>query len=187
MEQGGKEGLSKFTPKWDYFPTRRGSKEVEEGGFDSIYFSMILDMVKATDIYELFRCNGDIVEVNIAPFRNKIGKRFGFARFNKVEDVRMLAVRLNNIIIDGKKIHANPPRFSRTRMTCAGRANGAGDNCDGGAWRELQRRETEAHYGSSVKGGLLFADAVGNRKHGVLADTVIHPVLKFCYPVEQRR
>lgn len=35
--------------------------------------------------------------------------------------MRMLAVRLDNIIIDEKKIHSNPPRFNRTRSTGAGR------------------------------------------------------------------
>lgn len=68
---------------------------------------MFLDRVKVADIYDLFGCNRDIVEVSTAPFKNKIGKRFGFSRFIKVEDLRMLVVRLDNITIDGKKIHFN--------------------------------------------------------------------------------
>lgn len=53
-----------------------------------------------------------MAEVVISPRMNKLGRRFGFARFREVEDVIMLVVRLDNIMIDGKKIHANPPRFA---------------------------------------------------------------------------
>lgn len=53
------------------------------------------------------------MEVVIPPRRNKFGKHFGFARFKGVEDEILLAVKLGDIFIDGKKIHANRPRFSR--------------------------------------------------------------------------
>ncbi|CAK8572723.1 unnamed protein product [Lathyrus sativus] len=49
----------------------------------------------------------------IPPKRNKFGKRFGFTRFSEVEDGRILAVKLENILIDNVKIHAKIPRFSR--------------------------------------------------------------------------
>ncbi|XP_058784296.1 uncharacterized protein LOC131659072 [Vicia villosa] len=65
------------------------------------------------DIFNLFGCVGEILEVVIPPWRNKFGKRFGFARFKEVKDERMLAVKLDNIQIDGRKIHANQPRFNR--------------------------------------------------------------------------
>lgn len=52
----------------------------------------------------------------ILPRRNKFGKRFGFSCFRGVEDARMVAVKLDNISIDGKKIHANQPRFNRKQV-----------------------------------------------------------------------
>lgn len=58
-----------------------------------------------------------MVEVEISPRRNKMGKRFDFARFVNVEDGRMLAVSMDKIIIDGKKIHVKLPRFGRNRRT----------------------------------------------------------------------
>lgn len=125
---------------------------------------MIPDKVKVVDIYDIFGCNGDIVEVNIAPYRNKLGRRFGFARFNRVEDVRMLAVRLHNIVIDGKKIHANPPRFSRIRAPEEGKAKGVGGVGYGGVRRAPQSRESEYQHGSWVRGGRSFAEALGNKK-----------------------
>lgn len=42
-----------------------------------------------------------------------MGMRYRFARMDKVVYARMLVVRLDNIIIDGKKIHANVPRYDR--------------------------------------------------------------------------
>lgn len=69
--------------------------------------------MKANELFELFSCNGNIVEVAISLRRNRFGKRFGFARFSEVESLRLLAVKLDNIQILGKKIHANLPRFDR--------------------------------------------------------------------------
>lgn len=64
------------------------------------------------DIYKLFGCIEDIMEVVIPPKRNKMRKRFGYAKFKLGEDARLLALNLDNIIINGKKIHMNLPRFN---------------------------------------------------------------------------
>ncbi|GAU33402.1 hypothetical protein TSUD_20950 [Trifolium subterraneum] len=45
--------------------------------------------------------------------RDKGGRRFGFARFNGVKDVRRFGIELDNIIIGRDKIFVNPPRFHR--------------------------------------------------------------------------
>lgn len=42
-----------------------------------------------------------------------MGERFGFGRFEEKGDLRLLVVKLNAIMIDGVKIHANIPRFAR--------------------------------------------------------------------------
>lgn len=55
------------------------------------------------------------MEVSISARLNKFSKKFGFARFTGMADARLLAVKLDNIIIDGKKIHANLPIFDRGR------------------------------------------------------------------------
>ncbi|XP_058747156.1 uncharacterized protein LOC131620160 [Vicia villosa] len=79
----------------------------------SFYDSEFPDTYCARDLFQLFGCEGTVAEVFISPKRNGIGKRFGFARFSEVEDGRLLAVRLDNILILGKKIHVNLPRFAR--------------------------------------------------------------------------
>lgn len=53
------------------------------------------------------------MEIVIPSKRNKFEKRFGFARFQEVGDERVFAVKLDNVLIDGRKIHDNPSRFER--------------------------------------------------------------------------
>ncbi|XP_058775601.1 uncharacterized protein LOC131649870 [Vicia villosa] len=114
----------------------------------SIYFSEVPDRVKAREIFGLFGCIGEIVEVVIPPKRNKLGKRFGFARFKDVEDVRRLAVKLDNVFIDGTKIHANPPRFERNN-------NGEVD-----LGREKGKDNVQAHLQRrNIRGENSFVDA----------------------------
>ncbi|XP_058747116.1 uncharacterized protein LOC131620113 [Vicia villosa] len=120
MEGGGahrEEGWSRvprrhfrnWVPHRDVFPV--GKKLV--GDVVSFYISEFLESSKAEDLFVLFGCIGNAVEVAIAPRRNKIGKRFGFARFSDVEDARWLGVKLDNVAFEGKKIHANVPRYER--------------------------------------------------------------------------
>lgn len=68
---------------------------------------------KAKYLYHDFKDLGDIDEVIIPPKRNVRGKRYEFVRFFNVEDVRVLATKLDDILLDGRKIFANIPRFHR--------------------------------------------------------------------------
>ncbi|XP_058755792.1 uncharacterized protein LOC131629006 [Vicia villosa] len=98
-----------WVPRWDVFPARSNV----EGDVTSFYISEFPDNCRAEDLFGLFGCIGSSVEVAIAPRRNKLGKRFGFARFSDVVDARGLGVKLDNVTFEGKKIHANIPRFER--------------------------------------------------------------------------
>lgn len=62
-------------------------------------------------MFYIFKDFGLTVEVVILPKRDKRGRRYGFVRFRKLADSRMLEVALDNIIIKGRKIHVNTPRF----------------------------------------------------------------------------
>lgn len=64
-------------------------------------------MVRAFSYY------GEAIEVVIPPKRDALGRRFGFVRFRSVSDPRMLAIKLDNILIGSSKIHVNIPRFRR--------------------------------------------------------------------------
>ncbi|XP_058746741.1 uncharacterized protein LOC131619687 [Vicia villosa] len=119
-----KKDFRVFSQRWDTFPFNGVRRIREDECLVSIYFSEIQDRIRAKDVFELFGCHGNVVEVVIPPKPNNFGKRYGFARFTNVEDVRMLAVRLDNIVIDGKKMHANVPRFERKRRPGGGGGSG---------------------------------------------------------------
>ncbi|XP_058775265.1 uncharacterized protein LOC131649523 [Vicia villosa] len=121
MVRGGWTKVShnkRFAPRWNTFPYGgRNLKFAEKKGeITSLFVSDFPDDTTAKVLFELFGCSGNVVEVAIAPRRNAFGKRFGFARFVEVTDGRLLAVRLDNIIIAGKKIHVNVPRFDRRQV-----------------------------------------------------------------------
>lgn len=78
-----------------------------------VYLSEFLEWMKEAHIFNLFVEHGELSEVVISPKRNKFGKRFGFARFIGVDHCRMLAIKLDSIFIDSKKIYVNIPKFNR--------------------------------------------------------------------------
>lgn len=61
------------------------------------------------------------MEVAISPRRNKFVKKFGFVKFKEVEDGRLLAIFFDNVMVLGKKIHANISRFERSSTVDVGR------------------------------------------------------------------
>ena len=67
--------------------------------FLSFFSSEFQDRIKAVEIYELFRCNWEVVKLVIMLKRNKNGKIFSFSRFKEVEKERLLAVKLDNILM----------------------------------------------------------------------------------------
>ncbi|XP_058774299.1 uncharacterized protein LOC131648567 [Vicia villosa] len=129
-----KRAFHNVVARWDIFPY--GGMQVEDGEVvSSFYFSKILDRSRAVDLFNLFSCVGDTVEVVIPPKRNKFGNRFGFARFKGVNDEKLLAIKLDNIIIDGNKIHVNQPRFGRGRID-VGNNNSVKENQTRGGRKE---------------------------------------------------
>lgn len=69
----------------------------------TFFFTKIPDEFGSREMYALLKENGDIDEVTIPPKRDKRGKSFGFVRFFNVKDARVLAVKLDNIIIGSNK------------------------------------------------------------------------------------
>lgn len=100
----------------------------------------------------------------IPPKRNMFGKRFGFARFKEVGDERVFAVKLDNVVIDIRKIHASFPRFTRsssgyqkdgvevTRTKCSEKVNEA--------------KQVSRNVGWGSKRGIKsFIEVVKNKEH----------------------
>lgn len=59
---------------------------------------------------------GEIVEVVIPSKRDRRGRRYGFVRFANMVDENMLAIKLDSVILDGRKMFANLPRFQRSKV-----------------------------------------------------------------------
>ncbi|CAL5211534.1 unnamed protein product [Lathyrus oleraceus] len=100
VSKRGNRGRGELFLSWDFYP---GGERMQGGSQDcisSIYFLEFSDHCRAKDIFDRFKKHGDISEVVIPHKRNNLERRFGFARFREVEDVRMLAVRRDNIFID---------------------------------------------------------------------------------------
>ncbi|MCH81026.1 RNA-binding protein 25-like, partial [Trifolium medium] len=73
--------------------------------------TMVGTLAKA--MFNAFYHYGDIMEVVIPAKRDKLGRRFGFARFDQVDEPRRLECELDNIIIGRDKISVNLSRFQR--------------------------------------------------------------------------
>lgn len=99
-------------------------------------------------------------EVRIPPKRNKVGKRFDLARFVEVEDIRLFAVKLDNIFIDNVKIHANVPRFNRAEKVFKGGFQGVGDSSRNQNLNGLKRRWNG--FLEAKVGDRSFAEVVNN-------------------------
>ncbi|MCH85835.1 hypothetical protein A2U01_0006687, partial [Trifolium medium] len=77
------------------------------------FFTDFPDSYRAKALFNTFHLYGDIMEVVIPAKRDKGGRRFGFARFDNVEEPRKLESELDNIIIGRVKISVNLSRFQR--------------------------------------------------------------------------
>lgn len=70
-------------------------------------FIEILEDFGAKEMYAIFKENREIDEVILPPKSDKMGKRFGFLRFFNMVDIRLMTIKLDNVIIGSKKIQAN--------------------------------------------------------------------------------
>ncbi|XP_058783008.1 uncharacterized protein LOC131657654 [Vicia villosa] len=109
-----KSGVNSY-PRWDMANGGRGGGR-GMAPTTTFFITEFPEKYGAKDLYNIFKKFGDIDEVILPSRRDKRGKRFGFARFFNVSDERVLAVKLDNIIIESRKLHANLPRFNRERV-----------------------------------------------------------------------
>lgn len=94
-----KRGFRFIAPSWYYFSSSRARIDGDAKGVVSIFFSKMPDRIRASNIYDLFGCYGEVEGVVFPSKRNRWGKHYGFARFTDSEDARMLVVRLDNILL----------------------------------------------------------------------------------------
>lgn len=142
----------------------------------SFYVSEFLDFTFAND---LFGCIGKVVEVTISPRRNNIRKWFGFARFVEVEEGRLLTARLDNILIGGKKIHVNLPRYQR-RKKGGVRSSGLMQNRKGGQKKEQVDENSGFRVWANTRRGVrTFASVV--TEDVVNTGSKVDEETKFCF------
>ncbi|CAK8566570.1 unnamed protein product [Lathyrus sativus] len=79
----------------------------------SFFFTEFPDDHEAREMFDIFKEYDLVLEVIIPSRRDKRGKIFGFVRFRNIEDSRMMAIKLDKIMINGRKIYANIPWFQR--------------------------------------------------------------------------
>nr|KYP76681.1 hypothetical protein KK1_020933 [Cajanus cajan] len=87
----------------------------KEKGLDitTFFFSGFPDKYTNVDLWKLFQRWGQVREVYVLAKRDRYGKRFGFVRFSKVENIHQLGRVLDQIEIEGKKLSVNIPRYNR--------------------------------------------------------------------------
>ncbi|XP_058733331.1 uncharacterized protein LOC131604934 [Vicia villosa] len=97
--------------KWD---VAKGEGRKTEGAVvSSFFFTKFGSKWKARDLLFEFKEFGVIDEVVIPSKWDKFGRRYGFVRFFDVEDEKLLGIKLDSLILEGRKLHANLPRFQR--------------------------------------------------------------------------
>lgn len=113
---GGSEKYNKSRKeniRGSYWSARRGKEISSNEEASSFFVTEFPEEMSAKDLFEIFNGYGLVMEVAIPPRRDKKGRRFRFLRFKKVENERVLATKLDNIFIRGRKLYSNVPRFNR--------------------------------------------------------------------------
>lgn len=87
-----RKGFFFIAPRWDCFLVSNVRAEGVQEGVVSLFFLDFPYMITVKDVYDLFGCHGEVVEVVISLRRNNVGKRFGFSSFYVVEDVSEISV-----------------------------------------------------------------------------------------------
>lgn len=90
-----------------------GRKRIDGVDTTTFFITEFGEAWKVRDLLVELKDLGEIVEVVIPNKRNRRGRRYGFARFGNVVDEKLLAIKLDNVILEGRIMHANLPRFQR--------------------------------------------------------------------------
>lgn len=96
-----------------------GSWDVAAGGrkmdLDAVVTSFFItefgDNWKANELFYKLKELGEMNEVVIPPKRDMRGRRYMFARFFNMVNEKLMAVKLDNVVLEGRKLFANLPRF----------------------------------------------------------------------------
>jgi len=86
-------------------------------GGTPFFFSNFPFDLKETDLWKIFRRWGRVSDVFISRRLNIKKQRFGFVRFQGVQNIRELENQLNTIWIGSWKLYANRPKYNKLAET----------------------------------------------------------------------
>jgi RNA recognition motif-containing protein len=92
---------------------RRVSFRYLDSSTSSFFFTKFPDNAKNSDLRKLFSNYGQVAEVFIPQKVDKWGRKFGFVKFNEVEDLADLEARLEDVWLWQMRLKVNKARFSR--------------------------------------------------------------------------
>ncbi|CAK8534832.1 unnamed protein product [Lathyrus sativus] len=126
-------------------------------------------------MFDIFKQYGLVLEVVIHPKHDKWGKRCDYVRFKKVDDERLMEIKLDSIMVNGRKLYANVPKFQRTGMWTRNEE------------RMYQLYKTNIHLerskesgqnlGQNIRPNITFAQAVSGHKRG-RRDNIIGRIIR---------
>ncbi|XP_058726466.1 uncharacterized protein LOC131597816 [Vicia villosa] len=145
----------------------------------SFFFTEFGSRWKARDLLFEFKDFGVIDEVVIPPKRDKFGRRYGFVRFFNVEEEKLLGIKCDSTILEGRKMHANLPRFQRQVKDTAISFRNTGR---GGKEVVKERKEgmVQVHSSKAWVDKRSFVDVVHNRS-GMGVSGVVSTGLKTVF------
>jgi RNA recognition motif-containing protein len=106
--EGGKHGKKKFQRNPEVTGYRNNIERTT-----SFFFTNFPAETTASELWKLFSRYWKVGEVYIPDKLDKAGKRFGFARFEDVDDRQKLLEKIEATWIGTYKIRANLPKFTR--------------------------------------------------------------------------
>jgi hypothetical protein len=128
--------------------TAKNSNKKKHENLTTYFFTDFPKTFGAKAMFNAFQYYGDIVEVVIPAKRDKGGRRFGFARFDQVRDVRGFEQELDKITIRRDKISINLSRFHRFDAELISRDRKDDKKGGGGYQRPGDRKGEENRYQS---------------------------------------
>ncbi|KAJ9535893.1 hypothetical protein OSB04_un000949 [Centaurea solstitialis] len=146
--QQGNEGRRFQASSWSW---SRSRKELFEGSAKTFYLTNLSEGSTEADLWRIFKRIGKVVDIYLAKKKNKLGERFGFARFLGITDPDGFERKLRNTWVGERKLHANLARFERKKQ---------GTKTAQGITETLEaNRGTHQQFAAA---GRSFADVVAN-------------------------
>ncbi|XP_022031676.1 uncharacterized protein LOC110932664 [Helianthus annuus] len=98
---------------WETVRRKKGKGKLDEEPSMTIFLANLPERVSRMEVWLECRRVGNITDVYLPFKRDLMGKRFAFARFNKIRDLDKLIKALNNTWIGDRRINANVSKFER--------------------------------------------------------------------------